>query len=95
MKKQPSRKRVANDNPEWNREDFARAVPFSGLPQGLQETISARKRGPQKSPKKVPISIRLSADVIEGLRATGDGWQSRADDALRSWLTKGKKTMAK
>ena len=44
------------------------------------------KRGPQKAPKKVPISIRLSPDVAEGLRATGTGWQRRADEALRSWL---------
>ena len=39
----------------------------------------------------VPVSIRLSADVAEGLRATGNGWQGRADEALRSWLSKKRK----
>jgi uncharacterized protein (DUF4415 family) len=24
--------------------------------------------------------------VAEGLRATGEGWQNRADDVLRKWL---------
>ena len=77
-----------NDNPEWTRKDFARAVPISGLPTCLQRAL--RKRGPQKAPKKVPISIRISPDVAEGLRATGAGWQRRADEALRSWLVAAK-----
>jgi uncharacterized protein (DUF4415 family) len=47
---------------------------------------SIRRRGAQKAPRKVPISIRLSPDVADGLRATGEGWQRRADDVLRSWL---------
>ena len=29
--------------------------------------------------------------LAEGLRATGEGWQSKADQALRSWLAKRKK----
>ncbi len=56
--------------------------------------ISLRKRGPQKAPRKVPISIRLSPDVAKGLRSTGSGWQRLADEALRSWLRKNKKVAA-
>jgi uncharacterized protein (DUF4415 family) len=97
MKKQLSNKRVDddNDNPEWSKADFAKAVPFSGLPAKERAMLSSRKRGPQLSPKKVPVSIRLSLDVAEGLRATGEGWQTRADEALRMWLAKGKKTAAR
>ena len=69
--------------------DAAHFKPFSTLPQAEQKMLlKLRKRGPQKSPKKIPISIRLSSDVAEGLRATGNGWQSRADEALRSWLAR-------
>ena len=72
---------------EITAEDVARFKPFSALPASEQKVLlKLRKRGPQKSPKKVPISIRLSPDVAEGLRATGNGWQSRADQALRTWL---------
>lgn len=72
---------------ELTAEDAAHAVPFSALPESEQELLlSLRKRGPQRAPRKVPISIRLSPDVAEGLRATGQGWQNRADEALRSWL---------
>jgi uncharacterized protein (DUF4415 family) len=80
---------VDQDNPEWTRKDFAGAVPIGGLPAGLQRVL--RKRGPQKAPKKVPISIRISPDVAEALRATGTGWQRRADEALRSWLSAAKR----
>ena len=68
--------------------DVALFKPFSALPAAEQKVLlKLGKRGPQKTPKKVPISIRLSPDVAEGLRATGNGWQGRADEALRSWLS--------
>jgi uncharacterized protein (DUF4415 family) len=74
---------------EITAEDIALFKPFSALPAAEQKVLlKLRKRGPQKSPKKVPISIRLSPDVAEGLRATGNGWQGRADEALRSWLAR-------
>lgn len=61
--------------------------PFSALPEAEQKMLlKLRRRGPQKAPRKVPISIRLSPEVVEGLRATGNGWQRRADEVLRSWL---------
>ena len=84
------------DNPEWTSERIRSAVPFSGLPADLQRVLRGiqAKRGLQKAPRKVPISIRLSPDVAEGLRATGEGWQRRADEALRAWLADSKKRRA-
>ena len=77
---------------EITAEDVALFKPFSALPEAEKRMLlNLRKRGPQKTPKKVPISIRLSPDVAEGLRATGNGWQVRADDALRSWLAETRK----
>jgi uncharacterized protein (DUF4415 family) len=72
---------------EITAEDVALFKPFSALPEAERAMLlKLRRRGPQKAPRKVPVSIRLSPDVAEGLRATGNGWQSRADDALRMWL---------
>ncbi len=72
---------------ELTAQDFKHFKPFSSLPAEEQKMLLAlRKRGPQKAPRKVPVSIRLSPDVAEGLRATGEGWQRRADEVLRSWL---------
>jgi uncharacterized protein (DUF4415 family) len=73
---------------ELTARDAVEAAPFSALPDAEQRVLlKLRKRGAQKAPKKVPISIRLSPEVAEGLRATGNGWQRRADEALRSWLS--------
>ncbi len=74
------------ENPEWTENDMRNAIPFSALPDSVKNAILKIKRGPQKAAKKVPVSIRLSPDVVAGLRATGEGWQGRADEALRSWL---------
>ncbi len=56
------------------------------LPLELQKTLAVRPRGPQKTPVKVSTTIRLSKDVVQAFRATGDGWQTRVDLALKDWL---------
>jgi uncharacterized protein (DUF4415 family) len=48
------------------------------------------QRGEQKAPTKERITIRLSRDVVETFRATGDGWQTRVDAALQDWLSEHK-----
>ena len=56
------------------------------LPESLRRKIGVR--GPQKSPTKERITIRLSKDVVKRFRATGEGWQTRVDVALQNWLKK-------
>jgi uncharacterized protein (DUF4415 family) len=68
--------------------DFRSLRSSSSLPVSLQRKIGAR--GPQKAPTKERITIRLSRDVVERFRATGDGWQTRVDVALQEWLKKHK-----
>ena len=46
----------------------------------------ARIGRPKAKVTKERITIRLSPDVITVFRATGDGWQTRIDTALRDWL---------
>lgn len=56
------------------------------LPPELVKIISNRKRGergPQKAPTKQQVTLRLDRDVLERFRATGEGWQSRINEALR------------
>ena len=90
MKERPNPEMVDADNPEWTRQDFDRAVPFSGLPKPLQAKLRSLKkpRGPQKAPTKEVVTIRLSQDVVKQLRASGPGWQTRVDSALREWIEK-------
>jgi uncharacterized protein (DUF4415 family) len=71
------------DNPEWTEEDFARARPPHEVLAPEVLSVFKRTRGPQKAPRKIPVSIRLSPEVVEHFKATGPGWQSRIDEALK------------
>lgn len=74
--------RDVSDNPELTKADFARAKPFSEVFPDLAASIR-KGRGPNKSPTKKLVSLRLSPEVIEHFKATGSGWQSRIDETLR------------
>ena len=79
-------------SPEWTRTDFARAEPAAtGLPRLFGKAAAAEmlkpKRGrPISVSPKAHVNIRLDADVIEQFRATGRGWQTRLNAALKEWL---------
>lgn len=55
-------------------------------PEEIQARRRGRPAGSTAAVRKVPTTIRFDPDVLEGLRATGRGWQTRANDALREWL---------
>ena len=42
--KKPNPELIDDENPEWTEEDFAKAVPFSGLPVELQNQLSSLKK---------------------------------------------------
>ena len=74
--------RAVSDNPQWTKADFARAKPFAEAMPELAASIR-KGRGPNKAPTKKLVSLRLSPDVLDHFKATGPGWQSKIDDALR------------
>jgi len=86
MKKKIDPDRADADNPEWTAEMFARAKPAAEVYPDLVEYSEKRKRGQrgaQKTPVKKPIKLRVDHDVLARYRASGPGWQSRMNDALR------------
>jgi len=68
-----------NDAPALTDESFERADEYRGV------TLVKRGR-PKADVTKERITIRLSPDVLSSFRATGGGWQTRVDAALRDWL---------
>lgn len=65
--------------PEWTEEMFESADYYEG------DKLVRRGR-PRSEHPKVAISIRLSEDVLARFKASGPGWQSRIDAALKEWL---------
>lgn len=50
------------------------------------EFAQMRRPGrPLGSGTKVQVTLRIDADVVEKFKASGAGWQTRINDALRSW----------
>lgn len=73
---------VDADNPVTSLDDWDGAV----MKVGAQVVGTVRTRGRQKSPKKLPVTIRLSPEVVEYFKSTGDGWQTRLDMILREYV---------
>lgn len=71
-----------SENPEWTKEDFARARPAAEVVPAVVAAYR-RGRGPQKRPTKKLISLRLDRDILEHFRARGPGWQVRINSTLR------------
>jgi len=44
------------------------------------------QRGLQKQPTKVPVTVRYSPEVVAYFKATGDGWQTRMNNALLEYV---------
>ena len=62
-------KQAIADDPDW-----------ADIPTNWYEQAEAVMPKP-----KVPVSIRLDADVIEYFRSTGRGWQTRVNAVLRAY----------
>jgi uncharacterized protein (DUF4415 family) len=89
-----SRKKADVDNPEWTKRDFAKAkAPEDVLPADVLSRFG-KHRGPQKAPKKVPVSIRLSPIVVTHFRDQGPGWQARIDAVLTKIVKKEKRPVS-
>jgi uncharacterized protein (DUF4415 family) len=66
--------------------DWSKGVVTHG--GGVAATVASlrKARGPAKKPAKEQVAIRLDQDVVGALRASGPGWQTRVNSALKSWL---------
>jgi uncharacterized protein (DUF4415 family) len=76
------------ENPVLGEWDSAVKTHGGGVQATVTELREARRRGAQKAPVKVPTTIRSDADVLDALKASGKGWQTRVNDALRDLVKK-------
>lgn len=53
----------------------------------MASTTSSRSPGrPKKADPKRQVTLRLDTEVVDRFRATGPGWQTRINEALRAAL---------
>lgn len=81
-----------DDAPELTDEFFENATPmigdrvvsFAEFSAAANEVI--RRGRPKLEAPKRALTIRYDADVVDAFKATGKGWQTRMNAALRDWL---------
>ncbi|WP_258167918.1 BrnA antitoxin family protein [Paraburkholderia sp. BL21I4N1] len=86
MKKQPALIRNTQE------EEAAIARGIAADPDTFEPTdeqfAQMKRRGdrPKLAKPKEAVTVRYDADILERFRASGDGWQTRMNNALRDWL---------
>ena len=68
-----------DDAPELTDAFFTQADEYVG------ERLIRRGR-PRTDTRKLQLTVRYDAEIVEAFRATGPGWQSRMNAALKDWL---------
>jgi uncharacterized protein (DUF4415 family) len=86
----PNPELTDHELPELGDDFFTRARPAGEI---MGETFMERARRPGR-PKseapKVEVKIRLDAKVVEHLRETGKGWQTRVNAELAKAVKQGR-----
>lgn len=72
------------DAPEATDEQLAQAKPFGeafpALADAMRKNVGGR---PKLENPKVAVSLRLDQEIVARFKASGPGWQTRMNDALR------------
>lgn len=64
----------------------ADAAPLTEAQWQAAKPLARVGRPPSARPLKVPTTIRFDADVLAALKASGKGWQTRVNEAMREWI---------
>jgi uncharacterized protein (DUF4415 family) len=61
------------------------------MPAAIEAPVSVRRIGrPPVDDPKVHVGFRLARDVVDGIRATGKGYNARVEKVLREALADGR-----
>jgi uncharacterized protein (DUF4415 family) len=89
MAKKPDPFMIDAENPEWTAKASANARSFGAIFPDQFASWKRRGRPPVEAPK-VHIGFRLAADVVQGIRATGRGYNARVEKVLREAIARGR-----
>ena len=76
---------AVSDTPAATSNELKAAQSFDAVFPALAER-ARRMRGPQKAPVKTRVTLRIEQATLEAFKATGKGWQTRMDAALKAAL---------
>lgn len=73
------------DSPRFTRAMMDCGLRLDQLPPNVQKTLADLRRN-SGADNREAVSIHLSKEVADKLRASGDDWEAQVDGALRNWL---------
>ncbi len=83
---------TAREEAKWSTGVVVNGGGYEAVRQALAVKRKPGQRGPQVAPTKQLVSVRYSPEVLAFFKASGTGWQSRMDDALKQWVSRQSKT---
>ncbi|MGA8529173.1 MAG: BrnA antitoxin family protein [Acidobacteriaceae bacterium] len=83
MPKRPNPELIDEENPEWTEDDFAAAKGHSELPEEQQRVLKGIM---EENAAKKKVAVPLSRAVVEKMQSTGEGWETRVEEAVVQWL---------
>lgn len=66
--------KYTEDSPRLSKKELSEFVPYHMVDHNLYK------------PRKVQITIRIDADVLEAFKSQGSGYQTKINEALRSYI---------
>ena len=78
---------TAREEAKWSTGVMVNGGGYEAVRQALAAKRKPGQRGPQVAPTKQLVSVRYSPEVVAFFKASGAGWQSRMDDALKQWVS--------
>jgi uncharacterized protein (DUF4415 family) len=82
MAKEPKARRYADDAPLTAKE-LKTARRLSARPPDFIAAVRNSVRGRPLGRRKEPVHLSLDIDLVQAMRRTGRGWQTRANAMLR------------
>ena len=78
---------TAKEKRQWDHAEFVNGGGYQAVRAAVAAKRKPGERGPQRTPTKQLVSVRYSPEVLSYFKATGAGWQTRMDEALKQWVS--------
>ena len=78
---------TAKEKKQWDDAVFVNGGGYKAVRAAVAAKRKPGERGPQRTPTKQLVSVRYSPEVLSYFKATGAGWQTRMDEALKQWVS--------
>ena len=83
---------TAKEKKQWDNAVFVNGGGYKVVRAAVAAKRKPGERGPQRTPTKQLVSVRYSPEVLSYFRASGAGWQTRMDEALKQWVSRRSKS---